>query len=478
MKKLLFLLLGLLAASNAFSVTPADPTNVRWYDCGDESGQSYLAFTIPTVDVDGNPLDIEMMGYRIYIDDNQMVSFTSTNTQYPNVWGTTTEIYYYNWEEGSDIQSGSVYFYRTNADGFERFFNERIGVQVFYLNSNFTIGDVSSIVYTELAQASLPKPANPQVDDWLDYDDGSSLMSFTIAQTIMTGEPVADDYTQEKEFNDIEDDYTVLDPAKVTYSVFTDNDQIFVFTPEEYPYDFTEAVTEVPFNYEGMQFDIWTVHFPNHSNITEGMEQFFNWRIGLRTNYHEGEDMSCSDIIYMEVIPQLKEAAQVTPTSFLADWLCEAENTYMRSNFDGYDLYVINKETQDTIVFNDVTPANTYQDEWGHTHYLPGATQLVEGLTPGATYEFYVVWRHNKGPKNTVYSPVREVTLPQDGHAFDTGDVDHSGSVNIEDVTILIDYLLGNGVVCEICADVDGNGNINIEDVTSLIDRLLGRAQN
>ena len=33
MKKLLFLLLGLVAASNAFALVPADPTNVTWYDC-------------------------------------------------------------------------------------------------------------------------------------------------------------------------------------------------------------------------------------------------------------------------------------------------------------------------------------------------------------------------------------------------------------------------------------------------------------
>ena len=155
MKKLFLLLFGLIAASYAFAVTPADPTNVTWFDCGNESGNSYLTFTLPTVDVEGNPLDIEMMGYRIYTDDDQIFTFNSA--LYDNIWGSTTDIYYHNWEAGSDLQSGGVYFYRTNADGFERFFNYRIGIQVFYLNSNFTIGDVSNIVYTELeAPATLP----------------------------------------------------------------------------------------------------------------------------------------------------------------------------------------------------------------------------------------------------------------------------------------------------------------------------------
>ncbi len=474
MKKLFLLLFGLVAASYAFAVTPADPTNVTWYDCGDESGHSYLTFTLPTVDVDGNPLDIEMMGYRIYTDDDQIVSFNSA--VYDNVWGTTTDIYYYNWVAGSDLQSGGVYFYRTNADGYERFFNYRIGIQVFYLNSNFTIGDVSNIVYTEL-ETQLPKPKNPEINEWLDFAGGFSQLGITIAQTIMTGEPVADDYTVEKEFNDIEGDYTVLDPAKVTYSIFTDDDQLFVFTPEDYPYDFTEAVTEIPFNYEGMEFDMWTAHFPNHSNITPGMDRFFNWRIGLRTNYRDGENMSCSDIIYMEVYPQLQEAKDVTPTSFLADWSCDAENTFILNNFQGgggYDLYVINKATQDTIVIKDVEPTNWSADEYGNTFPLPGATCTVEGLTPGATYEFYVVARKNEGV--IVFpSVVREVTLPQEGHGYELGDVNHDNAVNIADLTELVDSLLGaEGDICTICADVNPDGEINIADVAALIDMLLG----
>ena len=40
MKKLFLSLLGLAVAVSAYSVTPADPTNVSWYDCGDESGHS------------------------------------------------------------------------------------------------------------------------------------------------------------------------------------------------------------------------------------------------------------------------------------------------------------------------------------------------------------------------------------------------------------------------------------------------------
>ena len=64
-------------------------------------------------------------------------------------------------------------------------------------------------------------------------------------------------------------------------------------------------------------------------------------------------------------------------------------------------------------------------------------------------------------------------TTPE--HGFDVGDVNHDQSVSIDDVTDLIDYLLGcNFDICTVCADVDGSGDVSIDDVTALIDMLLG----
>ena len=55
------------------------------------------------------------------------------------------------------------------------------------------------------------------------------------------------------------------------------------------------------------------------------------------------------------------------------------------------------------------------------------------------------------------------------------GDVNMDGSVNIADVTTLIDHLLGSTVTefDAVAADVNNDGAINIADVTALIDRLL-----
>ena len=62
----------------------------------------------------------------------------------------------------------------------------------------------------------------------------------------------------------------------------------------------------------------------------------------------------------------------------------------------------------------------------------------------------------------------------QPEHGYRVGDVNHDGKIAINDVTALIDYLLGgNDNACLICADVNGQGGVTIADVTALIDLLL-----
>ena len=55
--------------------------------------------------------------------------------------------------------------------------------------------------------------------------------------------------------------------------------------------------------------------------------------------------------------------------------------------------------------------------------------------------------------------------------ATQIGDVNGDGSVNISDVTFLIDLLLSGTATPG--ADVNGDGSVNISDVTFLIDLLL-----
>lgn len=53
-----------------------------------------------------------------------------------------------------------------------------------------------------------------------------------------------------------------------------------------------------------------------------------------------------------------------------------------------------------------------------------------------------------------------------------TGDVDHNGTVNLNDLTALINMLL-NPEICIGTGDVNKDGNVSISDVTALINLLL-----
>ena len=99
---------------------------------------------------------------------------------------------------------------------------------------------------------------------------------------------------------------------------------------------------------------------------------------------------------------------------------------------------------------------------------------VVENLTPGATYTYYVEANYIDGTKAA--SNVENVTLlEQQGHGYEVGDVNHDGSINIADVAALIDGLLDSSLeLCPICADINSDGSINIADVAALIDNLLG----
>ena len=110
------------------------------------------------------------------------------------------------------------------------------------------------------------------------------------------------------------------------------------------------------------------------------------------------------------------------------------------------------------------TAAVTYSDDmfWN-------CTSLVGGM--GTTYDENHIdgaYAHiDGGPSNPGYFTAKNAGL--------RGDVNGDGSVNISDVTALIDYLLtGNASGISLSgADANQDGSINISDVTALVDHLL-----
>jgi hypothetical protein len=128
----------------AVPAVPADPTADEWYDCGDESGFSRFYFTLPTTDVDGNMLEPEFLSYSIFIDDDQLFTFPAEDYTF-DLYDDITEVTYDLYNDAVDFNNYFVYFYRTNAEGFEPLFKENIGIQVYYTVDG--VKNASNIVY-------------------------------------------------------------------------------------------------------------------------------------------------------------------------------------------------------------------------------------------------------------------------------------------------------------------------------------------
>ena len=159
---------------NLVPAVPADPI-VRedaWYDCGDESGYSTLDFTLPITDVNGKLLDPTLLSYSIFIDDDQLVTFDQ-NTYFYDLTEDATEIPYSIYAAGVDFHKGYVNLHRTNAEGYERFFNRRIGIQVTYTvdvpesygaPKKAPVANKSNIVYWELPGYSAIDSVKAELD--------------------------------------------------------------------------------------------------------------------------------------------------------------------------------------------------------------------------------------------------------------------------------------------------------------------------
>ena len=110
------------------------------------------------------------------------------------------------------------------------------------------------------------------------------------------------------------------------------------------------------------------------------------------------------------------------------------------------------------------------------------AYRLIEGITPDKFYDvtglnagtpyLYRVKSYYVNGTESNWSNTREVLL-LNGESM-RGDVDGSGIINIDDLAMLIDYMLtGNGEIDLVAADCDQNGVLNIDDVPLLIDYML-----
>ncbi|MBQ3959926.1 MAG: dockerin type I repeat-containing protein, partial [Muribaculaceae bacterium] len=118
---------------------------------------------------------------------------------------------------------------------------------------------------------------------------------------------------------------------------------------------------------------------------------------------------------------------------------------------DSTNYYTISDETLDMTLFN----------KFNKTVTMP---EVLEGKT----FDVKAFVSLYKG-KLQLY-PVEVV----DPNAHVTGDVDGNGTVNVSDVTALVNMILGVIPMDIEAGDVDGNGAVNVSDVTALVNIILG----
>ena len=171
------------------------------------------------------------------------------------------------------------------------------------------------------------------------------------------------------------------------------------------------------------------------------------------------------------------DSETLTPNNTMTDYTVVLDC----ANADAVTLKSIENYTsvkQITIYAGDLTLAKLNATESGNGTYrlITGITDrfyTVTDLLAEGTFVYKVKTLYTDGTESA-WSNREEVTLFQNGHGFELGDVNHDGSVSIADVTQLIDYLLdGTTPICEICANVNEDTTISIADVTALIDKLL-----
>ncbi len=140
-------------------------------------------------------------------------------------------------------------------------------------------------VWTKLGDALPAVPANPEAVAFYDCGDESGFTRFDF------------------DINLVDVDGNPLDPDGLTYSIFTDDDQLFTFDYDTYgpSNGFDTDMTEIPYGYSGYDFYLRRVYF---YRTNEGDNPFFTWRIGIQVYYTVDGVKNASDIVYFEVYDQ------------------------------------------------------------------------------------------------------------------------------------------------------------------------------
>ena len=183
---------------------------------------------------------------------------------------------------GSEGDVTNPYPYNCEATGLAGIWDDGDGAATVEWGSTWTVrGDAVPAV-----------PANPEVTEFFDSgsEEGYTRLDFNINLFDVDGNP--------------------LDADCLTYSIFTDDDELFTFDYATYGASngFDTDMTEIPYGYSGYDFYLRRVYF-YRTNM--GDNPFFTWRIGIQLNYTVDGVTNKSDIVYLEVYPKPTSAIEI-----------------------------------------------------------------------------------------------------------------------------------------------------------------------
>ena len=278
--------------------------------------------------------------------------------------------------------------------------------------------------------------------DWTDQTPAENVSSYTLEvrtkpEVALLGSLNGSDYTGSYAYINLSAPWggnSVLGGNNAIY--FNRDGKIYFTVPEGYSNEtFTLKLMTVSHNYGQGRFTVATPQ-------TAGVEHYFN----------SGETF----------------AWLVTASSGESITITTTDNPYSA------DIALIE------VYSGDATVATLRATETGDDTYrlitgICDRSYTVKDLLAGGTYLYKVKSIFSDGTESD-WSNVCQVTLFENGHGYALGDVNHDGSVDIADVTYLINILLTKSTdFCYTCADVNGDSAIDIADVTALINLLLSK---
>ena len=244
----------------------------------------------------------------------------------------------------------------------------------------------------------------------------------------------------------------------------------------------TEPIVTVPPTVEtaanGNQIN-WLWAEPDEDGVT--IYQYYPGEVGGHMTVYRLTKDETVEVPNVYILGEAEGNSWNPTEGVLMDYDAET-NLYYKGNvhFDG-------RGQSGENYFSFTTELAEYNDQGGWDYILPfrfGAysddymdfwyDDMYDGVPLTLTYDGFQAFRIMNGDYELVLNK-EEMTLTI--HRWELGDVNHSRGVDIEDVTLLINRVLGNPAEVffpnQANCTLDEGGTIDIEDVTALITRVL-----